>query len=288
MTTSLIDRPRCRPSAPAASLWPTGTAKTPARTISAMNAAVKVTSPNTSAAISGMIWSPPLRLKPESRATSNVNGAPAAAITSAGSPRMSAAASERGRRLRACPLLSPPRPHAKSERKSDSHQRPRPETRRPSSRATGIGKIEAAVVEKDDAADADRLPRSRQGLENRVVPEQQQQQQRRVAHDAGVNERKSRQQPIGGEARHADHEAQQRRQRNADDGDEKGVEQPDPKGPSVGGQVGIAYQMEIDIKAGDIVPKSEAHRNAAGAHIDHSVVDCAPSQCRDDPSSNIW
>ena len=39
--------------APAASLWPAGTAKTPARTISAMNAAVKVTDPNTSAAISG-------------------------------------------------------------------------------------------------------------------------------------------------------------------------------------------------------------------------------------------
>ena len=152
----------------------------------------------------------------------------------------------------------------------------------------GHRQIEAAVVKKDDVADADRLPRSRQRLENRVVPEQQQQQERRVAHDAGVNERKSRQQPVGRESRHADHETQQRRQRNADHRDEKGVEQPDPKGLSVGGLVGVTYQMEIDVEAGDIVPESEAHRNAASAHIDHGVVDRAASQRCDAPQAAMF
>ena len=40
--------------------------------------------------------------------------------------------------------------------------------------------------------------------------------------------------------------------------------------------------MEIDIEAGDVVPKTEAHRNAAGPHIDHGVMNSAPSQCRDE------
>ncbi len=40
--------------------------------------------------------------------------------------------------------------------------------------------------------------------------------------------------------------------------------------------------MEIDIEAGDVVPKAEAHRNAAGPHIGDSVVNSAPSQRCDD------
>ena len=62
------------------------------RTTSAMNAAVKVTRPKTSAAISGMIGRPPFILKPESFAISNPNGAPAAAHTIAGNPMISAMA----------------------------------------------------------------------------------------------------------------------------------------------------------------------------------------------------
>ena len=58
--------------------------------------------------------------------------------------------------------------------------------------------------------------------------------------------------------------------------DKQGVEQPDPKRSSVGRQVGVIYKMEIDIEAGDVVPKTEAHRNAAGPHIDHSVIDSRP------------
>ena len=103
---------------------------------------------------------------------------------------MSARGNERGRRLRAGPILSAPRPYTKSDRKGDGRQdRPqKPDGGLPRDRHR---QVEAAVVEKDDVANADRLPRSRQGLENGVVPEQQQQEQRRVAHDARVDERKS-------------------------------------------------------------------------------------------------
>ena len=65
---------------------------------------------------------------------------------------------------------------------------------------------------------------------------------------------------------------------DANDRDEKGVEQSNPKRLSVGRQIGIAYQMEIDVEAGDIVPEAEAHRNAAGSHIDHGIIDRAASQ----------
>jgi len=41
------------------------------------------------------------------------------------------------------------------------------------------------------------------------------------------------------------------------------------------------YQFFIDVEAGDVVPESEAHRNAARPHIDHGAIDRTASQRRD-------
>ena len=189
-------KPRCKPRAAAASPWPTGTASRPARTISAMNAAVKVTRPKTRAAISGMICSPPFRLKPESFAISNPNGAPAAAHTIAGNPTINATA------IAAIGACAPVRPWRRCAdlRKPGRHDHGgndrahEPDGLVP---RDGHRQVEASVIEKNDIAEADRLSRAWQGFENGVVPEQQQQKQRGVAQDAGVDERESRQQPVG-------------------------------------------------------------------------------------------
>ena len=68
--------------------------------------------------------------------------------------------------------------------------------------------IEPAHIEEGAARQDVALARAGQGLQHGEVPEEQLQQQRHVAHDLDVDRGQPRDQPVGGEPRDADDEAE--------------------------------------------------------------------------------
>ncbi len=174
-------------------------------------------------------------------------------------------------------LLAPPRPASKRER-GDQGEGGSGEERHRSRKHHRSRQEQPAIVEKDEAAETHRLSRARQSLQDRIVPEKQQQQERRIAQDVRIEEGGPGQEPVRRQAGDADSEAEQRRERNADRGDEKGVEQADPEGLSVGGKTGIGNQVQVDFEAGRLIPEAEAHGNATGLHVDIGVIDAAGDQ----------
>ena len=73
-----------------------------------------------------------------------------------------------------------------------------------------------------------------------------------------------------------------RRQWNADRGDKKRVEQPDPERPTVGRERRIRDEVQVDVETRDFIPEAEAHRNSAGLHIHIGVVGAADNQGAED------
>ena len=242
-----------------------------------MKAAVKVTRPNTSAANSGMTGTPPFRLKPESLATSKREGAPDRDDRERRKSDDEARRNPADGRLRAGQVLSAPRPTPKHNRGDDGDDQRRREPHAPAS-GTGAGQEQPAIVEKDQPPRLSDWRGPGSDLQDGVIPEQQLQQQRRVAQNRGVKQRGARQEPVRRQAGDADGEAKQRRQRNADRRDKQRVQQADPEGLSVGRQGRIGDEVQVDVEARDLIPEAEAHRNAAGRHVDIGVVGAADQQ----------
>ena len=135
-----------------------------------------------------------------------------------------------------------------------------------------------AVVEKSAARQQQAVAHLRQHLEHGVVPEQQLQQQRQVADHFDVDCGEPGHQPVGGQPRDADDEAEHRGKHDTQHGNHQRVEQPNPEGAPVGGRGAVVDQVLADIEAGGVVPEAETRGDLGARQILDRVARRLPEQ----------
>ena len=127
---------------------------------------------------------------------------------------------------------------------------------------------QAAVVEEEIVADIDRLARVRQRREDGVVPEQELQQQRQVADHLHIDHRNLADDPVLGQARDADDEAEDGGEDDADGGDDQRVEKADHEGFAVGRGGGAEWDEGLaDVEAGRVVEEAETGGDAGPLQV---------------------
>ncbi len=131
-------------------------------------------------------------------------------------------------------------------------------------------------------AELDRLARARQRLQHRVVPEEELKQQRQVADDLDIDHRRLGDDPVVREPRHADQEAEDGGEEDADRGHQHGVDQSDPEGLPVARLGVVVDQRLVDVEAGGVVPELEAQRDASDPHVLGDVAGRLVKQETDD------
>ena len=144
---------------------------------------------------------------------------------------------------------------------------------------------EAAIVEKDAAANDYAFTNVGQCLEHGVIPEQQLQKQREVADDLDIAAGNFRQQPIARQSRYTNEKAENGRKEDADPGNQQRVEKANPEGTAVSGTSRrILDQSLADVEASCVVPESETGCDVsageiidriAGGTIDEKADHCA-------------
>ena len=137
---------------------------------------------------------------------------------------------------------------------------------------------QAAVVEKSAARQQQAVAHLRQHLEHGVVPEQQLQQQRQVADHFDVDRGEPRHQPVGGQPRDADDEAEHCGKHDAQRRNHQRVEQPNPEGAAVGGRGAVVDQVLADIEAGGVVPEAETRGDLGARQVFDRVARRCPNQ----------
>ncbi len=104
----------------------------------------------------------------------------------------------------------------------------------------------------------ERLLRHRHGPQDADVPDEELQQQRHVAHGLHVGRGQPGDNPIGRQASEADGEAEQRRQHNAEPGDEQRVQKPDEERAPVAHGAAVFDQRLRDVEARGLAEEAEA------------------------------
>ena len=116
-----------------------------------------------------------------------------------------------------------------------------------------------AIVEEPAAGKRHAAAQFGQRFEHGVVPEQKLQQERHVADQFDIAAGQMRHQPIARQPRDADGEAEHGREHDADAGNQKRVEKPDPERAAERRRARrIGDQRLADIEARGIVPEAEA------------------------------
>ncbi len=120
-----------------------------------------------------------------------------------------------------------------------------------------------------------------------LVEIEQLQQQRQIADNLHIAARRLREQPVARQARNADDEADDRRKNDAEAGDQKRVEQPDPKGATIGRAARRIFDQRLtDVEAGGLVPESEAGCDLRPRQVVDCVAGGAVDEQRDHGAEN--
>ncbi|MNM98999.1 hypothetical protein D3C81_1115470 [compost metagenome] len=138
--------------------------------------------------------------------------------------------------------------------------------------------VQATVADEEGVVDIDTAPRSRQGQEHREVPEQDLQQRRDVAKGLHIHGRQLVDHPVRRQPRHTDDETQERRQDDADERHQQGVQQADDEHPCIAVGFHIGNQVLGDAKAGTAVKEVEAGGDTPVLQVGLGVVEQVPAQ----------
>ena len=121
------------------------------------------------------------------------------------------------------------------------------------------GHEQAARIHEESGAHFDRVAGLRKWGENRIVPEQELKQQRDVAQDLDVDHRYLGDHPVRGKACDTDQESDDCREEDADDGNDKSIEQADDEGFAIARAGGAEPDQGLaDVEAGRDVEEPEA------------------------------
>ncbi len=142
----------------------------------------------------------------------------------------------------------------------------------------GAGQIEPAQIQVHRAPEIQALARPRQGPQHREVPEKDLQQQRDIAENLDIGGRQAGDQPIARQPRHADYEAEQGRQRDAQGRYQQGIEQPDHKGAPVAGSLAVGHQALDNAEPGPVIEKAEAGGNPPALQVVQGIAEQVPAQ----------
>ncbi|MCY1425033.1 hypothetical protein D9M71_408120 [compost metagenome] len=142
--------------------------------------------------------------------------------------------------------------------------------------------LQTTVVDEEQPAEADALPRPRQRTEHGEVPEEDLQQRRNVAEHLDVDGRQQADQPVLRQTRHTQDEAEDGGEENADHRHQQGVEQADDEYPRVGIGLGVVDQVLGDAEAGAVVEETEARLDAAMGEVGLGVIEEEPATADDE------
>ncbi len=131
---------------------------------------------------------------------------------------------------------------------------------------------QAALVQKDGIGEREAVRDRRQLHEDHEVDDEELEQQRRVADQFDVGADDARQEPVRGEARDAQDDPQHRREDDAHDAEEDGVEHAHQEGMTVRVVGAVGDRTVADLEPGALGEESVAEREVPFGHRRHEVV----------------